>query len=528
MKRRGWILLGVIAAVAAGFGGLQLVRGADGVGSGSGVDGGGATEVATAERGTVRVTVDGSGSLAPLREVPVSTKSGGRVTEVLVEEGDVVRAGDVLARLDATDAQSALEQAQLQVRQAEITLTSARMSLDDLTGWAPDADAVALAEASLAAAQADYNRARALAGHTGDQLTAARVKLTQAERELADAEEAYRSAFDPGREWELSDRRRQPILENEREVATNRLTNARESLEIAQANYNLEAAGVSDATLRGAWSQVVNAQNALRREQTAPTADEIARAQLQVDQADLSLADARLRLASAQRTLDETELVAPVDGTVTQFTLDGGQWVPGGQTVAVLADLGTLVVEIGLDESDIAQVAVGQAAIVTLDAFPGEELAGRVEHVAPTAEIQSGVALYRVTVVLDPVTLPVRAGMTANVEIVTGSAQDALIVPLKAVRSVDGRTFVLRRLRTGEAPANGAGGPEGTETAPAAPIGFVQEPVALGLTSDTYAEILSGLEEGDVVSVASTSASESQLGFGGPFGGAGRILGGGQ
>jgi len=133
---------------------------------------------------------------------------------------------------------------------------------------------------------------------------------------------------------------------------------------------------------------VVNAQNALRREQTAPTADEIARAQLQVDQADLSLADARLRLASAQRTLDETELVAPVDGTVTQFTLDGGQWVPGGQTVAVLADLGTLVVEIGLDESDIAQVAVGQAAIVTLDAFPGEELAGRVEHVAPTAEIQ--------------------------------------------------------------------------------------------------------------------------------------------
>ena len=79
-----------------------------------------AGETAVVERGTMRVTVDASGSLAPDDEVTLAFQSGGQVAEVLVEVGDVVQAGDVLARLDDADAREALADAELQVAQAEV------------------------------------------------------------------------------------------------------------------------------------------------------------------------------------------------------------------------------------------------------------------------------------------------------------------------------------------------------------------------------------------------------------------------
>jgi HlyD family secretion protein len=475
MKKKWWIIIAVVALVAClgyvGFSAFQRTSQqamADSV-----------TETAVVERGTIRVSIDGSGSLAPNDEVALAFSSGGEVAEVLVQVDDVVQAGDVLARLDDAEAREAVADAELQVAQAEIDLALTRAEVE-----------LGLAQADLDAAQASYDEAKALANRAGDQLTSTRVSLEQAQDALADAQQDYYAAWDPARDWELNVKWKKDDLEAEREATQDALEKAQYDLEVAQAAYNLEVAGVSQANVQSAWAQVLSSRVAL---ETKP---------LQLEQLELSLSKAQLALDSARRALEDTKLVAPRGGTITLLELTIGEQVGAGTTVVELNDMTTFVVEVNLDETDVAKVSIGQEAAVTLDAFPGEELVGEVTDIAPVADIQSGVVLYPVTVQLSPADLPARVGMTANVEIVTASKSDALIVPLRAIQSENGKSYIWRQ---------SAGGFEKIE-------------VTLGVMTETEVEIASGLSEGDVVSVvASPAQGGGQPGFGpgGMFGGGG-------
>jgi HlyD family secretion protein len=472
MKKKRWIIIAAVVVVAClalvGFGVLQ--RDSQQATANS------AEDTAIVERGTIRVTIDGSGSLAPNDEVALAFSAGGDVAEVLVDVGDVVQAGDVLARLDDADAREAVADAELQVAQAEINLALTRAEAE-----------LGLAQANLDAAQASYEEAVALANRAGDQLTSARVNLAQAQDALADALDDYNQAWDPARDWELNVKWMKDPLEAERETTQDALEKAQYDLEVAQASYNLEVAGVSEANVQSAWAQVLSSRVAL---ETEP---------LQLEQLELSLSQAQLALDSVRRALEDTMLIAPMDGTVIQLDLRVGEMVGAGTPVVELDDLTTFVVEVSLDETDVAEVGVGQEAIVTLDAFPGEELSGEVTEIAPVAESVSGVVLYPVTIRLSSTQVDARAGMTADVEIVIASKANALLVPLRAIQSEDGKSYVWRQT-AGE---------------------FEKVGVALGVMTDTEVEIVSGLSEGDVVSVVAVPESSGESGFGpgGIFGG---------
>ncbi len=482
MKRKQWIIVAVIVLVAClAYAGISIGQS---VSSGQAAAQAVGEETAVVTRGTLRVTVGGSGSLTPEDEVALSFRAGGRVAEVLVEVGDTVQAGDVLARLDDADARQAVAQAELAVQQAQVNLDSARIEAE-----------AGLAQANLEVAQASYAEASTLAAHTGDQLTSARVNLAQAQDQLARAQDDYNRAWDPARDWELDVPFRKDRLESERESTRRALESAQYNLEVAQASYNLAVAGVSDSSVRNARVQMLNAQVALNKQP------------LQIRLLEIALAQAQLQLESARRTLEETVLVAPAGGTVTVLNVQEGEMVGGGQPAIVLSDLATLVVHISLNETDVTGISVGQQALVTLDAFRGAEITGTVASIAPVAQVQSGVVLYPVTVRLAPTALPIRAGMTADVEIVTASRENVLIVPLRAVQSADGETFVLRKVAGGQMPG-----------------GFERVPVTLGLTNDVEVEITSGLYEGDVVSVVGMPAQSDGVGGFGPF----RMLRGGD
>jgi HlyD family secretion protein len=347
-----------------------------------------------------------------------------------------------------------------------------------------------LAQADLEAAQAGYDDAVALANRTGDQLTSARVTLEQALDALADAQEDYDATWDPARDWELNVEWKKDALEAEREATEAALQGAQYELEVAQAGYNLEVAGISQASVQSAWVQVLNSEVAL---ETEP---------LQLEQLELSLSQAQLALDSARRAVEDTELIAPMNGTVTTMEPQVGEMASAGAPVVVLSDLATFVVEVNLDETDVAQVTVGQEALVSVDAFPEAELSGEVTYVAPVAQVESGVVLYAVTVHLSPTDIPVRAGMTTDVEIVSASRDNALIVPLRAVHTEGDQIYVYRLV--------------GDQTE--------EVQVALGMVTETEVEITGGLAEGDVVSVVAAPTPDSTgVGFGpgGIFGGGG-------
>jgi len=434
------------------------------------------TETAVVQRGTLAVTIDATGSLAPHSEVSLSFSSSGQVAEVLVEEGQQVEAGDPLIRLDDVDAREAVAEAELQVTQEESDLALAQIEAE-----------AGVAQADLDAAQAEYDETAALSARVGDQLASARINLERAQDALADAQENYNEAWDPARDWELYMGRMKDALEAERESTEQALRDAQLDLEEAQADYSLAVADISESEVKNAQEKLLNAQVALESEP------------LQLEQLENVLEQARLQLESAQRALEETVLTAPVDSTVTSLDVEIGEMVNASEPVVVLSDLSVLVVEINLDETDVAQVTVGQEALVSVDAFPDAELIGDVTYIAPVAETQSGVVLYPVTVRLEPNEFPVRAGMTTDVEIISASQEGALIVPLRAVHTEGERAYVYRLV--------------GGQTE--------QVEVTLGMMTDTEVEITSGLAEGDEVSVvaAPTQGSERGFGPGGMFGG---------
>ncbi|HOU11605.1 MAG TPA: efflux RND transporter periplasmic adaptor subunit [Anaerolineae bacterium] len=477
MKKKWWAIVLVLILAGAGYGGYTLYRQTTAQQSAAAAAATLEQETVVVKRGTLRLSVEASGSLAPKRELAVAFAKSGKVTEVLVEVGDVVRAGDVLARLDDVDARQSVADAELQVRQAEISLALAQVEAE-----------AGLAQANLEAAQVDYERTLTNEAHTGDQLASARINLKQAQEALADAQANYDTAWDEAREWETYVQPYKTKIENERDSATRNLEKAKDSLAVARANYNLAVIGIDKSAPQDAEIKVLNAQITLDKQP------------IQLEQSQLSLEQARFKLATAQRSLEETVLVAPMDGVVTALNVQTGEWAAGNQAAVVLSDLTTLVVDIGLDESDVAHIALGQEALVTLDAFDDVELTGAITAIAPKANTQAGVVLYPVTITLDPTDVPIRAGMTADVEIVTDSAADVLIVPLKAIRSNDGQNFVQRQFRAGETD----------------PTGFIMTPVDLGIVSDTYAEVRSGLAEGDVISIPSTETNANAGSGGSP------------
>lgn len=447
MGRKGWAAGAVL--VAAGIAAAVVLGGR----ARQAADGEETLETAVVTRGTLLRTVGGTGSLVPASEVATAFAMGGEVTEVRVEVGRQVAAGETLAVLDTASLASDVVSAEAGVASAESGLASAREGLSSVEAGATDIE---------------ERRARV-------QLEQARDRLwgSQAQRDgVCGRVEAKRG----------------------------------EPYECDNAN-----AGVLQAE-----DAVRLAELDLQDLQAGPTDEELAAARDRVVQAESGLASARVKLEQAERKLRDAILTAPITGTVTALEIAAGEMVSAGTPAVTIGDLTSLQVAISLDEADIAGVTVGDEAVVVLDALPDREIEGAVVSVAPVAQIQSGVVLFPVTVALEAVEADVRPGMTADVEIVTGRAADALVVPLRSVVTTAAGTVVMR-VGAGS-PGRAGGRPKGAFEGQAPATETDAEPVSveIGLTNETQAEVKAGLAEGDVVLVRSRAASGDAMPMGGP------------
>ena len=467
-------------------------------------------------QGDLVISASGSGELIPADQVSLGFTSSGVLAEVLVDIGDEIEAGDVLARLDDLEAQKALVSAELQVAQAEdalnreldaeaaerdvalakANLTQAQMALDELLNWTPDAADVEQAQASLDAAMASHEAAANQPAYA--QTTSARISLEQAQSGLADAQEAYNTAWDPARDWELYDARRGPQLEAERESAERNLERAYQDLEVAEANYNLAWASIDDTGELNAWTQVLDAQTALANMRTGPEEDEIQAAEIQVLQteqglaqvladqasgprmAQLTLDQAQLDMDAAQRTLAQLDLIAPIDGIVTAVDAEAGQSV-GTTPFVTLVNLDQAMVELYLDETDLDKIAVGNEVEVVFDALPDETFAGTVVRVDPELVTVENVPTVKAIAALEDVSLKdLPAGLNASVDVIGGRAESALLVPVEALKQLGAGEYAVFVLTDdGE---------------------LEMRPVEVGLMDYANAEIISGLEMGEQVS----------------------------
>lgn len=367
--------------------------------------------------------------------LPLAFETSGNLLSVNVMVGDTVTAGQIMATLDDETLQNNLRSAQLRVQSAENSLLQAQGELTRLETWEPDESAVTIAEANITSAQSNLENAQTQDAAAGSGLTSVNVQIAQAQRELDNAQEAYDNAFSPGREWEVQYNERicenvngfeqcssityAQRIENDREIATTRLQNAKEQLQIARSNYALEAARISGDSAVGAEAQLVVAQEELTRALTGPTDAEIAAATLNVSNAELALEQEQFALEQAQEALDQSQLLAPWDGTVLAIdAVPGGMIGPGTPIITLIDESGLEFITTNLSERDLDQVTAGQTALITLKTYPNTPIEGRVSRIELVANGTVGdAAIFPVVIELMGSDLTIRQGMTGRVEI---------------------------------------------------------------------------------------------------------------
>jgi RND family efflux transporter MFP subunit len=394
------------------------------------------------ERGMVEDTVIAPGQLAGVTERVLSAGVGGTLAELNVRPGDRVTAGQVVAQLERRPYEEALSLAQLKLAEAEAE-RARRIAEAEL--------ALQTSKTGVTGAQANY-----------PSLTAAEIRVQQAQQALADAQSAYDQAFDPGRDWELNDPFRADSLKAEREAAPRQVGVAQDNLAIAQA----ELAGVQSRS----WA---NSQNV--------TAAQIGveRSQLELDTLRTEGGDPLLQwdVDKAQADLAATTIIAPFDGVVSETTVRAGESVGAGQSVLVLADVSRGELVTSVIEEDLPLVQAGQPADVYFDAAPDAVVRGTVDRIVPR-RTGTDRPLYPVYIKLSELPDNLLPGMTADAVIVIDRHEAVLRLPRALVRANNDSkaTVEVWNGRTTE-----------------------RREVTIGLHGDTYVEILSGLAEGERV-----------------------------
>ena len=333
--------------------------------------------------------ISSEGRVEPLQLANLSFATGGEVAEVLVKEGDVLQAGDVIARLNTDALQSAVARAEAGVAAAIASEAKYKEGLPQQLA-AAESD-VQAAQAQIAAAQAKRNNSAEIAS--------AEAALKQAQLDQKAAEDAYKNILDKNQLGPTEEAARLAVESAKRatEAAQIRLNQVRRGSLSDQSN----AAGVAaaEAGLAAAEANVKQLQ-AEANGQPNPTYA-------------AAIQQAKAALASAQTRLAETELTAPFAGTVAQLKIKVGETVAPGAPIAVLADLsGWQVVTNDLTEIKVTGVRSGQSVTVKADALSGVELKGQVTTIGTVFQEQSGDVVYPVKIKLLDADPKLRWGMT--------------------------------------------------------------------------------------------------------------------
>ncbi len=422
-------------------------------------------QVVTVQRGNLIIDIAASGNLALSRTEDLAFEIGGTeqnpltVEAVLVEEGDSVTKGEVIARLDTTTLEQSSKTAEQAVRTAEIDLESAKNDYIKMTY------------------PYDYRT------FTFD-VPAAVALNRDAQRELDEAIEVMREL---GLSREQYDWKQYWDVFTGLEQARDKLIEAREKL------------------IRG-YGQGVFETGILPMEDFWT----LRAAQLNTDKAQVALDKAVDTLDEVKDKLEKAVIVALFDGFITKVNVEGGDAVKRGTVAVQLADPNKFEAEVMVSEMDIFQLELGATAVVQVDAMPVLNLPAKVTHISPTATIEVGVVNYKVKVEIQsleekmmkqrqqeqgeqqaqmPTMLPegfqLREGLTVTVSILVEGKDNVLLVPNSAITRQGGETLV-QVLKDGFAE---------------------QRSIKTGISNWQYTEVTDGLNEGEKVIIPQANAT---------------------
>ena len=480
--------------------------------------------------GDIVITAQGGGTLVPAVQLDLGFGASGVLTELNVAVGDRVEAGQVLARLDDTEAQA-------QVAQAELNLAEAEQNLASLTSPAAIAAvelAAVNAQEALNTAQRNLRYAQNPAGQSlYDAVDDAQLALETAQGNLqlanvsTDVTSLQSQVFVTNwyrRNWEEAKAKYEasndaPDLKDAMDQAwvayqiqlDKQLTlelrinlsksslgaglgDAQEAYDEAVANLNYAQLGPDATALALAQANAAVAEAGLAQAQATlaelkgeplpeGAISSLSAARNQVEQA-------KLALEEAQSTLAGTALTAPFAGVVTAVNGVAGQSA-GSSAIISLADLDHAQIKFYVDETDLSYVDAGYPVSVVFDAAPDVTFTGAVIRVDPALVSVGNTSVVQAWATLDrngDDATRLLSGMSATVEVTAGEARNALLVPVQALRELAPGSYAVFVVQS-----------DGT---------LKLTPVTVGLQDSVNAEIKSGLQQGDVVSTGIEETSQ--------------------
>jgi len=559
-KKRRWrfriIVAVVIIAAIAFFVHMKMAGGDEPI-----------IRTAVVERGTVTASVSANGVLQPLTTVQVKSNVGGQVVSLAVDEGDVVKPGQLIAKIDPTDSVTAYDQSQAdlaasvsKVQQAQQQLAmqhtqntaqiaSARQALESAKTRLLQAQEQAkvqpvLTQAALKQAKNSYEGAMATLDQTRNALTPQKLASAQSSYDQAQANCAA-AEKDYSRQKELLAKGyvAKSLLETSEakyQVTKAQLDTAKNKLDTIKAE--------TDQDLRSAQARVEQAKGALDNANANTIQDKLKAQEVLAAQATVKQSEAALQVAiaathndairkgdviqanaqvtrsqasfdNAKTQLNYTTVVAPRAGIVTKKYVEAGSIVTAGKSsfsgtgsgvgIVDIADVSRMFALVSVDETDIASIEIGQDVDVTVEAYPDELLGGKVTKIAPQSVTDQNVTTIPVTVEIDLPDQRLKPGMNVTCGFITGRVDDVLMAPNEAVEETDNGSVVTVIDKTGKQ---------------------TKVKVEVGLMGSDSTEIKKGLKEGDRIVTAiiqPTTLNGSQSGASGrPPGGMGGMRGG--
>lgn len=227
--------------------------------------------------------------------------------------------------------------------------------------------------------------------------------------------------------------------------------------------------------------------------------------------AQASLSSIQAQLRSANQNLQYTKIFSPIDGLVLTRNVSIGQTVAASfstPTLFVLAkDISKMVVYASVDEADISQVAVGQKASFTVDAYLDDVFQGSVTEMRLQPTTSSNVVTYSTLINVDNIAQKLKPGMTATITILAREAQNALLIPVKATKYTPagalGKEYHIEPLReeTGDSVASVSVWVKNGNV-------LQQKKIRAGINNNTQIEVLAGVSTKDTLVLSNPTAAE--------------------
>lgn len=486
--------------------------------------------ISDVKKGSVVSSVSGSGQVSASNQVIIKSETSGDIVSVNVAVGQSVRAGDLIASVDARDARISLENAKINMEKLNSNNSTSLLQNNNSLGKAYETGfntvvGTNLDFPSVISGMDDlfYKQTGYLSDTKIQSLSDATKNLRNTAGVLFDSAKNKQDSNDIlyGKTTRSSSNSDIEVLINDTyntvKQFTEALKNARNAVDYVknqEVDNNTTDASTAETNLT-TWinemnshlSDLLSSKNSIAEAKNSLT-------ELNKGTNSLDVRSQQLSLESAQLAYDNSFIRAPFDGVVAQLTVNIGDGVSNGTSLGTFITQ-QKVADITLNEVDVAKIKTGNKATLTFDAIEGLNITGKVSSIDLVGTVSQGVVSYPVKIVFDTQDDRVKSGMSVSAAIITNSKQDVIIVPTSAIKTQGNISYV--DMVPKETNTTDSSGVE-LATIP------IQQQVELGISDDTNTEIVSGLSEGDKIvtkTIAGTASKTAASTVPSLFGGAG-------